>query len=110
VKELGSAGSFFKNPYVTQEEYEDIADIYPEVPHFPLPDGRVKIPAAWLIEKAGLKGYVKGNAAVYSKQPLVIVNNTGKAAPWEILSLERKIIRTVRSRFGVTLSPEVEHI
>ncbi len=110
VEELGSAGSFFKNPYVTQEEYEDIADIEPDVPHFPLPDGRVKIPAAWLIEKAGLKGFVKGNAAVYGKQPLVIVNRTGKASPREILALERKIIRTVRSRFGITLSPEVEHI
>ena len=110
VEALGSAGSFFKNPYVSQEDYEDIADIYPEVPHFPLPDGRVKIPAAWLIEKAGLKGYVKGNAAVYAKQPLVIVNHTGKASPREILSLERKIIRTVKSRFGITLSPEVEHI
>ena len=110
VEALGSAGSFFKNPYVSQEDYEDIADIYPEVPHFPLPDGRVKIPAAWLIEKAGLKGYVKGNAAVYAKQPLVIVNHTGKASPREILSLERKIIRTVKSRFGITLTPEVEHI
>ena len=110
VKDLGSAGSFFKNPYVTQEQYEDIADLYPEVPHFPLPDGRVKIPAAWLIEKAGLKGYVKGNAAVYARQPLVIVNNTGNATPREILALERKVIRTVKSRFGVTLSPEVEHI
>ena len=110
VEELGSAGSFFKNPYVTQEHYEDIADLYPEVPHFPLPDGRVKIPAAWLIEKAGLKGLVKGNAAIYAKQPLVIVNHTGNATPREILALERKVIRTVRSRFGVTLSPEVEHI
>ncbi len=110
VKDLGSAGSFFKNPYETQEQYEDIADLYPEVPHFPLPDGRVKIPAAWLIEKAGLKGYVKGNAAVYARQPLVIVNHTGNATPREILALEHKIIRTVKSRFGVTLSPEVEHI
>ena len=110
VEEIGSAGSFFKNPYVSEEEYQDIADIYPEVPHFPLPDGRVKIPAAWLIEKAGLKGYVKGNVAVYERQPLVIVNHTGKATPREILAMERKVIRTVKSRFGVTLSPEVEHI
>ena len=110
VETLGSAGSFFKNPYVTQEEYQDIADIWPDVPHFPLPDGRVKIPAAWLIDKAGLKGLVRGNVAVYAKQPLVIVNHTGSASPREVLSLERKIIRTVKNRFGITLSPEVEHI
>ena len=110
VETLGSAGSFFKNPYVTQEEYQDIADIWPDVPHFPLPDGRVKIPAAWLIDKAGLKGLVRGNVAVYAKQPLVIVNYTGSASPREVLALERKVIRTVKNRFGITLSPEVEHI
>ena len=110
VEELGSAGSFFKNPYVTREQYEDIADIWPEVPHFPLPDGREKIPAAWLIDKAGLKGANLGNASVYRNQPLVIVNRTGEASPREILALERKVIRTVKNRFGVTLSPEVEHI
>ena len=110
VEDLGSAGSFFKNPFVDAEHCQDLIDIWPEVPHFPLPDGREKIPAAWLIDKAGLKGATYGGAAIYKNQPLVIVNQSGTASPREILALEGKVIRTIRRRFGITLSPEVEHI
>lgn len=108
---LGSAGSFFKNPVVQRSVYEAIASKSPvEVPHYDLPGDLVKIPAAWLIEQCGWKGRRSGNAAVYDKQPLVIVNATGQALPEEIISLESKIRVSVRERFGIELSAEVEHI
>lgn len=114
--ELGSAGSFFKNPVVPRETYENVVRVAAEtigpeavVPHFDV-DGLVKIPAAWLIDQCGWKGRRSGNAAVYDKQPLVLVNATGRALPEEIVALEQKIIASVRQRFGITLSPEVEHL
>ena len=108
-EEIGSAGSFFKNPVVSAE---DFARISPDgsAPHYKLSDGCVKIPAAWLIDSCGLKGAAEGGAAVYEKHPLVIVNRSGDAAPQDILALERKIVDGVRERFGVELHPEVEHI
>ncbi len=114
---MGSAGSFFKNPVVGQEEFQKIvlaakaehgADY--EVPHYDLEDGKVKVPAAWMIEQCGFKGKRSGGAAVYDKQPLVIVNYTGEAYPEEILGMEKRIISSVKSKFGIELQPEVEHI
>ena len=106
---LGSAGSFFKNPVVSAEEF---ARISPDggAPHYLLPDGSVKVPAAWLIDSCGLKGAVHGGAAVYERQPLVIVNASGGATPEDVLALERRIVDEVKSRYGVELHPEVEHI
>ena len=108
-EELGSAGSFFKNPVVSREEF---ARISPDgsAPHYDLPDGTVKVPAAWMIDRCGFKGATEGGAAVYEKQPLVIVNQSGTATPQDVLALEQRIINGVRERFGVTLHPEVEHI
>lgn len=108
----GSAGSFFKNPIVSMDEYSriEMAAQGEPVPHFSAPGGMVKVPAAWMIEKCGFKGLVAGNAAVYDKQPLVIVNHTGNASPEEIIALEERIIAGVEERFGITLHPEVEHI
>ena len=108
-EELGSAGSFFKNPVVSREEF---ARISPDgsAPHYDLPDGTVKVPAAWMIDRCGFKGAVEGGAAVYEKQPLVIVNQSGEASPEDVLALEQRIINGVQERFGVTLHPEVEHI
>lgn len=108
-EEIGSAGSFFKNPVVSREEF---ARISPDgsAPHYDLPDGTVKVPAAWMIDRCGFKGAAEGGAAVYDKQPLVIVNRSGAATPQEVLALEQRIINGVRERFGVTLHPEVEHI
>ena len=107
--EIGSAGSFFKNPVVSAEQF---AAISPDgsAPHYVLPDGSVKIPPAWMIESCGLKGESEGGAQIYENQPLVIVNATGKATSEDVLSLERKIIDAVKSRFGVELHPEVEHV
>ena len=114
---MGSAGSFFKNPVISAEHFARIeaaakaehgADV--KVPHYDLPDGTVKIPAAWMIEQCGWKGKRSGGAAVYDKQPLVIVNYTGEAYPEEIIGLERRIIASVKSKFDIVLHPEVDHI
>ena len=114
---MGSAGSFFKNPVISAEHFARIesaakaehgADY--KVPHYDLPDGTVKVPAAWMIEQCGWKGRRSGGAAVWEKQPLVIVNYTGDAYPEEIIGLERRIIESVKNRFGVELHPEVDHI
>ncbi|MCM1163333.1 MAG: UDP-N-acetylmuramate dehydrogenase [Muribaculaceae bacterium] len=107
-----SAGSFFKNPVVSRETYEQIVAAEGEevqVPHYEV-DGGVKIPAAWLIDQCGWKGRSMGNAAVWHSQPLVIVNPDHKATPDEIVALEKAVISSVRERFGITLTPEVEHI
>ena len=113
----GSAGSFFKNPVISVADFQRIeaaakaemgADYM--VPHYDLPDGTVKVPAAWMIEQCGWKGKRSGGAAVWDKQPLVIVNHTGEAYPEEIVGLEKRIIASVRTKFGVELSPEVEHV
>ena len=111
-EDTGSAGSFFKNPVISAIDLAWISDSVPgvTVPHFILPGGMVKVPAAWLIDQCGLKGEKAGGAAVYEKQPLVIVNASGDAAPDDVLELERRIVATVHERFGVTLSPEVEHL
>jgi len=113
----GSAGSFFKNPVIPMEHYLRIeaaakAEFGPDykVPHYDLPDGMVKVPAAWMIEQCGWKGKRSGGAAVWDKQPLVIVNHTGEAYPEEIVGLEKRIIASVKAKFGVKLHPEVEHI
>ena len=114
---MGSAGSFFKNPVISAEHFARIeaaakaeqgADY--KVPHYDLPDGTVKVPAAWMIEQCGWKGKRSGGAAVYDKQPLVLVNYTGEAYPEEIIGLERRIIASVKSKFDIILHPEVEHI
>lgn len=80
------------------------------VPHYEVGPDQIKIPAAWLIEQCGLKGAHLGEAAVYERQPLVIVNATGTASPEDILALEQKVIDSVRKKFGIELSPEVEHL
>ena len=114
---MGSAGSFFKNPVISLEHFQRIESAAKaehgqdyKVPHYDLPDGMVKVPAAWMIEQCGWKGRRSGGAAVYEKQPLVIVNYTGEAYPEEIIGLERRIISSVKEKFGVELHPEVDHI
>ena len=107
---VGSAGSFFKNPVVSAAQFAGICEGYDSVPHYLLAAGMVKLSAAWLIEQCGLKGCGVGGAAVWEKQPLVLVNASGKASPEDVLALEEKIISAVRARFGVELSPEVVHL
>lgn len=115
--ELGSAGSFFKNPVVPKSAYDKVVSIAELalgegciVPYFDAGSGFVKIPAAWLIDQCGWKGFREGNVGVYERQPLVIVNATGEASPDEILALEAKIVKSVKDRFDIDLHPEVEHV
>lgn len=111
-RHVPNAGSFFRNPVVSTDVYRKIQAENPDlkVPHFQLGDGKVKIPAAWLIEQCGWKGRHRGNAAVWEAQPLVIVNPEGKAAPDEIIALESEIRMSVQERFGIVLEAEVEHV
>lgn len=105
-KKEGNAGSFFMNPIVSPDVFARIAAQYPAVPSYPLPDGRVKVPAAWLIEQCGWKGKALGRAAVHSRQPLVLVNRDA-AKGEDILALCRAIQADVAETFGIELQPEV---
>lgn len=107
-----SAGSYFKNPVVDREVYERVVAAASglTVPHYDLPDGKVKIPAAWLIERCGWKGKSLGPATVWHNQPLVITNPDRKAQPSDIIALEQAIAASVLDRFGIELTPEVEKV
>ena len=107
--EIGNAGSFFKNPVISQEKYDDLHTEFPDLPSYPVQLGIRKIPAAWLIEKCGWKGKKLGRAACYEKQPLVLVN-LGNASGREILELAERIQTDIQNRFGVSLGKEVNVI
>lgn len=102
-----SAGSFFKNPIVTAEKFVQIeARTVEAVPHFAAAKGQVKIPAAWLIEKAGFpKGYEQGRVGISSKHTLALINRSNATAA-ELLALVERIQREVQDRFGIALVPE----
>ncbi|MBE7941345.1 MULTISPECIES: UDP-N-acetylmuramate dehydrogenase [Ramlibacter] len=102
---LGNAGSFFKNPTVTPEQCQDIIARDPHIVHYPMPDGTVKLAAGWLIDACGWKGKSVGNAGVYEKQALVLVNRGG-ATGGEVVTLARAIQTSVYERFGIRLEPE----
>lgn len=102
---VGNAGSFFKNPVVTPEQCRDIIGRDPEIVHYPLPDGSVKLAAGWLIDACGWKGKTVGQAGVYEKQALVLVNRGG-AIGSEVMTLARAIQESVYGRFGIRLEPE----
>jgi UDP-N-acetylmuramate dehydrogenase len=102
---IGNAGSFFKNPIVSREQHRALIAHHPSLVGYPLPGGRVKLAAAWLIDAAGLKGATRGRAGVYEKQALVLVNRGG-ATGAEILALAREVQETVAEKFGIWLEPE----
>jgi UDP-N-acetylmuramate dehydrogenase len=106
---IGNAGSFFKNPTVTQDQCDDIIARDPKVVHYVLDDGRIKLAAGWLIDACGWKGKTVGNAAVYEKQALVLVNKGGRDNPCtggEVMTLAKAIQTSVYERFGIRLEPE----
>jgi UDP-N-acetylmuramate dehydrogenase len=102
---IGNVGSFFKNPVVSAEQCRDIIDRDPEIVHYPMPDGSVKLAAGWLIDACGWKGKTIGRAGVYEKQALVLVNRGG-ASGAEVVTLARAIQESVYGRFGIRLEPE----
>ncbi|MCQ2348315.1 MAG: UDP-N-acetylmuramate dehydrogenase [Paludibacteraceae bacterium] len=108
VGELGSAGSFFKNPIVPTAQANELLQRYPAMPHYVVEDG-IKIPAAWLIEQCGWKGKGLGGAEVYEKQPLVIVNRQHATAS-DIMHLAQAIVDSVNDTFGINIYPEVNYI
>lgn len=106
---IGNAGSFFKNPTVSPEQCADIIQREPKIVHYHLADGTVKLAAGWLIDACGWKGKTIGNAGVYEKQALVLVNRGGTADPvtgGEVMTLAKAIQTSVYERFGILLEPE----
>jgi UDP-N-acetylmuramate dehydrogenase len=107
--QIGNAGSFFKNPEIPVEQFDALKQLYPDIPGYPLAEGGVKLPAGWLIERAGWKGYRVGDAGVHAKQALVLVNY-GKATGDEIIALARQVQASVMDKYGVRIQPEVNVI
>ena len=108
-KVTGNAGSFFMNPIVAKEKLEALQRDYPRIPYYELPDGRVKIPAGWMIDQCGWKGKSLGPAAVHDKQALVLVNRGG-AKGSDIVALSDAVRASVRDKFGIDIHPEVNVI
>lgn len=103
---LGNAGSFFKNPVVEASVAAALLERYPAMPHYPAPDGRVKLAAGWLIDQAGLKGWREGNVGVHERQALVLVNYGG-ATGGEVIAFARRVQQRVLDRFGIAIDTEV---
>ena len=108
-KVYGNAGSFFMNPVIPMEQFVALQSRYPEIPSYPASDGYIKVPAGWLIEKSGWKGKSLGNAAVYEKQALVLINRGG-ATGMEVKHLADTVIADIKEIFGITLHAEVNYI
>ena len=105
-KNLGNAGSFFKNPVLSKKSFERLLKNFSEVPHYPVDEENVKIPAGWLIEQAGWKGKRVGNVGTYENQALVIVNHGGATGD-EVYRHALKVQQSVQEKFGIQLVPEV---
>ena len=105
-KVQGNAGSFFMNPIVDKAKYEELAALYPGMPHYTIDEGHEKIPAGWMIDQCGWKGKSLGRAGVHDKQALVLVNRGG-ATGEEIVNLCNTIRKDVKQKFGIDIHPEV---
>ncbi|WP_020596675.1 UDP-N-acetylmuramate dehydrogenase [Spirosoma panaciterrae] len=107
--QIGNAGSFFKNPEIPKSQFDQLKLDYPTLPGYPVNDDFVKVPAGWLIEQAGWKGYRSGDAGVHTKQALVLVNYD-KATGNQILALAQHVQESVQEKYGITITPEVNII
>ncbi|WP_447637884.1 UDP-N-acetylmuramate dehydrogenase [Flavobacterium microcysteis] len=108
-KELGNSGSFFKNPIIPKSDFEKIHLLHPEMPSYTVSETEVKVPAGWLIEKAGFKGKRFGDAGIHKNQALVLVNY-GNATGQEILNVSKEIQKTVKELFDIEIEAEVNVI
>lgn len=105
-KQIGNAGSFFRNPVVDEDLFNKLLEKHPNMPFYKEENNRFKIPAAWLIDKSGWKGYRNNNVGVFEKQPLILVNHGG-AKGSEIKELSEAIQESIKNNFGILLHPEV---
>ena len=106
---MGNAGSFFKNPKVSQTCFNQLNKRYPQVPHYPQPDGSVKLAAAWLIDQCKFKGVRRGGVICHKRQPLVLAN-AGQGTGEDLMALAREILSSVKQQFDVELENEVRLI
>ena len=110
LEKWGTAGSFFKNPVITVEHFNELKIKYPELPSFPEPDGKVKVPLGYIIDKiCGMRGYVNGKVASYDKQALVIVAGWGASAK-EVKDLAMELTAKIKEKTGIEVNNEVEFI
>lgn len=105
----GNAGSFFKNPVVSADKAQALLATYPGIPHYPQPDGSMKLAAGWLIDQCQLKGKVMGGAAVHSQQALVLINQH-QATSEDVVELAHYVRQQVGEKFNIWLQPEVRFI
>lgn len=108
-KDIPNSGSFFKNPTIMNEEYLLLNSEFPEMPGYPVDDANMKVPAGWLIEKAGWKGFRNQHVGVHERQALVLINH-GHGSGQEIYDLSEKILQDVLVKFGIQLEREVNII
>jgi len=108
-KILGNAGSFFKNPEISRSQFSELQQAFPEIVGYPAPEGFIKVAAGWLIEQCGWKGKIVGNTGSHKNQALVLVNY-GEASGIEIWQLAMNIQQSVKAKFGLVITPEVNII
>lgn len=106
-REIGNAGSFFKNPTISKVQYDALHSLYVDIPHYTVNHSLVKVPAGWLIEQCGWKGLRKGDTGIHAKQALVLVNY-GNAKGADVWSLSGEIVNSVKEKFGIELEREVQ--
>ena len=104
---LGNSGSFFKNPVVARSTYEQLLKTHADLPAYPIDEEKVKLPAGWLIDRAGLRGQGNDYVGTYDRQALVLVNRGG-ASGRDVLKFSEQVQQTVGERFGVRLEREVQ--
>jgi len=109
MRQIGNAGSFFKNPTISKQQFEHLQDKFRGIVGFPAKDETVKVAAGWLIEQCGWKGYRKGDSGCHAKQALVLVNY-GNAKGADIYNLSTEIMHSVEAKFGIILEREVNVI
>jgi UDP-N-acetylmuramate dehydrogenase len=105
-KKIGNSGSFFKNPVISLERYSKLKENFKDIPGYPVAENEIKVPAGWLIEKAGFKGKQFGDYGVHKEQALVLVNY-GNATGQEILDLSKLIQKTIKHLFNIHMEAEV---